>query len=188
MNRVPTAADVAVDESKTLHEALGDARRLGMLGGRAIDEVIAHAMSFVAALADVSGVVVDLGAGGGVPGLVIASARPDLGLVMVDRRTKRTDFLSRAVRRLGWSDRVEVVAGDVDRLIRDRGTTFDAAVARGFGPPEVTLPLAAALVVDHGIVVISEPPEGDRWPAALLERCGVQRVDAPAGVASFCRR
>ena len=48
-----------------------------------------------------SGTVVDLGSGGGVPGLVIARARPDLRLVLVDRRAARTDHLPRLVRRLG---------------------------------------------------------------------------------------
>ena len=37
-----------------------------------IEEVIDHADAFIAALVDVDGLVVDLGSGGGVPGLVVA--------------------------------------------------------------------------------------------------------------------
>jgi len=36
-------------------------------------------------------------------------------------------------------------------------------VARGFGPPSRTLQLAVRLVRPGGVVVISEPPDGDRW-------------------------
>ena len=41
--------------------------------------------------------VLDLGAGGGVPGLVIAHDLPDLHVTLLDRRAKRTDFLERVV-------------------------------------------------------------------------------------------
>ena len=46
--------------------------------------------------------LVDLGSGGGLPGLVLADAYPERAITLVDRREKRTDFLRRAVRRLGW--------------------------------------------------------------------------------------
>ena len=76
-----------------LHEALGTSQRLGFLGDRPIDEVIEHARAFVSAVEGISGSVIDLGAGGGVPGLVLAVDRPDLLITLLDRRTKRTDLL-----------------------------------------------------------------------------------------------
>ena len=132
-----------------------------MLGSRPIPEVIEHAWAFVTALAGVSGTVVDLGSGGGVPGLVIARARPDLRLVLVDRRATRTDHLTRLVRLLQLHERVEVVNADVRGLVMG----VDAAVARGFGSPEATLRAAARLVRSGGLIVVSEPPEPDaaRW-------------------------
>ena len=78
-------------------DVLAESQRLGFLGGRPIDEVVEHARSFVDALDGVTGTVIDIGAGGGVPGLVVAHDRPDLRLTMVDRRAKRTDFLQRMV-------------------------------------------------------------------------------------------
>jgi 16S rRNA (guanine527-N7)-methyltransferase len=168
-------------------EALGEAQRLGFLGARPIDEVVKHAESFVQALSAVRGSVVDLGAGGGVPGLVIAGRRPDLVLVLVDRRTKRTDFLARVVRRLGWSSRVAVRAMDTEALCRQAPASFDAAVARGFGPPGLTLRTGRDLVHPGGLVVVSEPPTGDRWTPDLLDRLKVRAQSAPAGVACFRR-
>lgn len=175
------------DRLTAVADVLGEAQRLGFLGPRPIPEVIEHAGAFVTALADVAGTVVDLGAGGGVPGLVIAADRPDLSLVLVDRRTKRTDFLDRVVRRLGWGAQVTVHAVDTDVLVREHGAVFDAAVARGFGPPATTVSTASRLVRAGGTIVISEPPTGDRWAPALLDSAGVVREPGPAGVARFRR-
>ena len=174
-----------VEVEEELHEALGRSQRLGFLGDRAIPEVIEHARSFVRALEEVSGSVIDLGSGGGVPGLVLAVDRPDLRITLLDRRTKRTDFLSQMTRRLHVADRVTVVAADIDDAVRAGHVDFDAAVARGFGPPEFTLRSAVRCVRPGGVVVISEPPTGDRWDRGLLEELGLERTASDTRVVRF---
>ncbi len=173
--------------SSSLHDVLAESQRLGFLGARPIDDVVDHARGIVRELDGVSGRVVDLGAGGGVPGLIVAHDRPDLAVVLADRRTKRTDFLERVVRRLGWADRVEVVAGDV-RSLAAGGVAFDAAVARGFGPPMVTLRVAVELARRGGRIVITEPPGGDRWDAAAVAAAGAVECRRGRGVIVFERR
>jgi 16S rRNA (guanine527-N7)-methyltransferase len=177
-----------VEHSAALFDALGHAQGIGLLGPRPITEVVAHADAFVEALESVSGTVVDLGSGGGVPGLVIADARPDLRLDLVDRRRKRTDVLERLVRRLGWADRVTVRAIDAEDLVRTEPSSVDAVVSRGFGPPDVTVRIAAALVRPGGLVVISEPPDdhADRW--AAIDIGNLERVGAPGGPVVVFRR
>lgn len=181
-------ARLIVMDLDDLTAALTLSQRLGFLGDRPIPEVIEHAGGFVDALDDVRGRVVDLGSGGGVPGLVIAQQRPDLALTLVDRRTKRTDFLDRMVHRYRLRDRVSVEACDTDSLIGREGGTFDAAVARGFGPPMFTLETGVKLVRPGGVVVISEPPDGDRWDADAIAAIGVDRRVTAAGVVIFERR
>ena len=44
--------------------------------------------------------MLDIGSGGGLPGLVIAHDRPDVHVTLIDRREKRTDLLQRQVTRL----------------------------------------------------------------------------------------
>lgn len=177
-------------DDAALAEALASSQRLGMLGDRPIAEVIEHAEAFVDALADTHGVVLDLGSGGGVPGLVIAARRPDLHVVLIDRRTTRTDHLRRLVARLSWRDRVEVITADT-RDLPGKLPSADAAVARGFGPPESTLRAAASLVRPGGVLVVSEPPDPDpnRWRPELLESIGWEQTPSPnPRVATFHRR
>lgn len=172
-----------------LREVLTRAQRLGTLGDRPIDEVIEHARQFVAGLADVTGRVLDIGTGAGIPGLVIAMDRPDLELVLVDRRATRMDELSRAVMSLGLIDRVMVITADVETLARDQSYAgqFDAVVSRGFGPPDVTLRAARPFLKNGGRFVVSEPPSRDtnRWPESTLRETGFSQPQYLQGIAMF---
>lgn len=172
-----------------LIETLRQAQRFGFFGDRPIEEAIAHADQFVAAIGDVpaGARVLDLGSGGGLPGLVLAAAWPEAEVVLLDRRQKRTDFLELAVRRLGF-DQVEVwcreAGGVVDEIASGSAPPFDIVTARGFGPPEFTLATARGCLAGDGRIVISEPPTGDRWPATLLAELGLESVVEP-GVRVF---
>lgn len=163
-------------DDQALVDALESSQGLGMLGQRPIAEVVEHAMSFVDALGGITGVVVDLGSGGGVPGLVIARARPDLQLILVDRRATRVDHLRRLVHRLDLARRVEILAADAAHLVL--AAPADAIVARGFGAPAKTIRRAVPLLAPDGLIVVSEPPEhtDDRWPTELLVRLGLDRI------------
>ena len=173
------------EPSAALVDALLDAQRLGFLGSRPIPEVIEHARGFVRALRArendrVIESVLDLGSGGGVPGLIIAHDLPAARLTLLDRRAKRTDALERLVRRLGWQDRITVTCTDVSTFVPD--DPFDAVVARGFGPPEFTLAQAVRFVRDGGPIVVSDPPGVDRWDDRLLVELGLRRVGDPVDV------
>ena len=172
-----------------LTEVLERAQRLGTLGDRPIDEVIEHARLFLAALVDVTGRIIDMGTGAGVPGLVLAHDRPDLQIVLADRRATRMDELQRAVRSLGWTDRVQVITDDLEHLGQDlqHGGTYSAVVARGFGPPEYTLRCARPLLAIGGRLVVSEPPEVDlqRWPQRVLESLGFSQPQYLQGIVMF---
>lgn len=163
---------------------LSAARTLGTLGSAPVDTVIRHALGFAHALDGVSGTVLDLGTGAGVPGLIVAAARPDLRLVLVDRRAARIDALTRGIRRQHWGDRIEALCADVSGLVGSavHEGQYAAAVSRGFGPPEETLRYAARAVADGGRVVISEPPQasGSRWDGdTLLAAGGTERRISP---------
>lgn len=164
--------------NEALLETLRLAQRLGFFGAAPVEAAAEHALGYVHALGPLEPGcrIADLGSGGGLPGLVIADAVPHCTVVLIDRRTKRTDFLQRAIVRLGLTN-ATVRAADADDVVRDvrSGTVppFDAVTARGFGPPEYTLRTAVALLDHSGRAVISEPPSGDRWDQDLLAELGV---------------
>ena len=175
-----------VPEPRSLEDVLGTAQRLGTLGALPIPDVIAHSRQFVDALVGVTGSVMDIGTGAGVPGLVIAVERPDLTLVLTDRREARMDALARGVTAMGIRDRVKVLTADVAALGQspEHAATYDAVVCRGFASPEVTATLARPLLKNGGTLIVSEPPTFDpsRGPADLLNRRGFDPPEYRPGV------
>jgi 16S rRNA (guanine527-N7)-methyltransferase len=175
-----------VPEPRSLEDVLGTAQRLGTLGALPIPDVIAHSRQFVDALEDITGSVMDIGTGAGVPGLIIAVDRPDLTLVLTDRREARMDALARGVTAMGIRDRVKVLTADVAVLGHspEHAGAYDAVVCRGFASPEVTATLARPLLKNGGTLIVSEPPTFDpsRWPADLLNRLGFDPPEYRPGV------
>lgn len=172
-----------------LDAVLERSRALGFLGPGAASAQRHHAEAFVAVLPEAPAVAVDLGSGGGVPGLVLAAALPQIRWVLVDAMSKRTAFLTEAVAELGWGERVEVVTGRAEEFARARRGTVDLVVARSFGPPAVTAECSAPLLRQGGMLVVSEPPgsNGVRWPADGLAELGLALVDVVSGPPTFVR-
>jgi 16S rRNA (guanine527-N7)-methyltransferase len=184
----------ATPPSDHLVRVLERARSVGFLGPGPVDEHVAHAARFLAALRAGGlehGRIADIGSGGGVPGLVLLASEPGLEAVLLDAAQKRCSFLVWAAAELGLDDRVEVWCGRAEVIAHeDRARErFDAVVARGFGPPAVTLECATGLVRPGGRVVVSEPPERRIWPAEALAELALVEVvaDRVEGVAVFER-
>lgn len=174
-----------------LDEVLTEARELGFLGPGPIDEQRAHAEAFLSALTDPVTAAVDLGSGGGVPGLVLAVLLPASRWVLLDAMVRRTAFLEDAVTRVGLGERVTVRTARAEDAGRDPAlrAAADLVVARGFGPPAVTAESAAPLLALGGVAVISEPPgsSGERWDQSALATLGLTMEAAVVGPPAFVR-
>lgn len=94
--------------------------------------------------------VCDIGSGAGLPGLVLAIARPDLSVTLVEPLLRRTTFLDEAVGTLAL-DNVEVVRGRADALHGTR--TFDVVTSRAVAPLERLLGWSMPLVAPTGALV-----------------------------------
>ncbi len=173
--------------TSTLDAVLDRARSVGFLGPGPIRAHIEHADRYLAAIPPNAKRMIDLGSGGGVPGLAILQARPTLSGVLLDAATKRGAFLTWALTELDLTDRVTVAVGRAEVLAHDPAyrQQFDVMVSRGFGPPAATLENARAYLLPGGLSIISEPPGGRRWPSSALERLAFEEVDAPSEVAVF---
>jgi 16S rRNA (guanine527-N7)-methyltransferase len=75
--------------------------------------------------------VVDIGSGAGLPGVVLAIARPDLTLTLVEPLLRRTTFLTEVVDELGL-DNVEVVRARAEMLHGHRA--FDVVTSGAVAP------------------------------------------------------
>lgn len=155
---------------------LGRSQELGFLGPGALEPQIDRSLGFTAAIPPPE-TALDLGSGGGIPGLVLALAWPVSSWVLLDGSVRRCAFLEEAVDELGLQDRVEVVAARAEEAGRGvwRGSR-DLVVARSFGPAAVTAECGAPFLKTDGHLVVAEPPGGapERWPADSLAALGLE--------------
>lgn len=97
-----------------------------------------------------SATVCDLGSGAGLPGIVLALARPDLSVTLLEPQLRRTTFLVETVARLEVAN-LEVVRGRAEDLAGQR--TFDAVTARAVAPLDRLVGLALPLCRPGGELV-----------------------------------
>jgi 16S rRNA (guanine527-N7)-methyltransferase len=158
------------------------AQQLGFLGRGDVDSHLDHARAFRDAVRP-PGYALELGSGGGVPGLALALWWPASEWVLIDGSERRAVFLADAVVELGLGDRVDVVhasAEDAGRDTRYR-VKFDLVVARSFGPPAAVAECGAPFLRKGGRLLVSEPPAFDpsRWPAPELDKLGLEVEGTP---------
>jgi 16S rRNA (guanine527-N7)-methyltransferase len=94
--------------------------------------------------------VCDIGTGAGLPGLVVAIARPDVRITLVEPLLRRTTFLEEVIEDLGL-DHVSVVRGRADDLHGQ--ATFDVVTSRAVAPLERLLGWSMPLVAPEGALV-----------------------------------
>lgn len=119
-----------------------------LVSARAAEELESRHVPECLALADLlpSGPasLVDVGSGGGLPGLVIAIARPDLTVTLVESTRKKADFLRATALDLGID--VEVVNERAESLTGG----FDLATARAVAPLRRLIPWVMPLLRSGG--------------------------------------
>jgi 16S rRNA (guanine527-N7)-methyltransferase len=94
--------------------------------------------------------VCDIGSGAGLPGVVLAIARPDLAVTLVEPLLRRTTFLEEVVERLGLTN-VEVVRARAEELHGTRD--FAVVTSRAVAPLERLLDWSMPLVRQGGVLV-----------------------------------
>jgi 16S rRNA (guanine527-N7)-methyltransferase len=154
-------------------------RELGFLGPGDIERQLDHALGLAAGVVDeFEGQLLDLGSGGGVPGIVLLDRWPACSGVLLDAQRRRCEFLEWAVGELGWTDRVRVECGRAELLAREARlrARFDLVTARSFGRPAVTAECAVGFLRAGGTLLVSEPPEAQetvRWDPVALSSLGL---------------
>lgn len=98
-----------------------------------------------------SGSVADIGSGAGLPGIVLAIARPDAHFTLIEPMERRVIWLNEQVSDLGLSN-VEVVRARAEEVQRPDG--FDIVTARAVSALRTLIPLTAPLVRDGGELIL----------------------------------
>lgn len=115
-----------------------------------------------------AGTIVDLGSGGGFPGLPLAVARPECAVTLVESERRKAGWLARASADL---PNVRIVAERAERLAVDERERWSAATARALGPLATTVELAAPLVAVGGTLVVWRAGRNRRNEAAAAKAC-----------------
>jgi 16S rRNA (guanine527-N7)-methyltransferase len=122
------------------------------------------------------GPIVDVGSGGGVPGIPLAYALPDREVTLLEANGTKCEFLRR------WAPpNATVVQGRAEEQATD---TFGVAVAKALAPPPVATEWCLPLVGVGGAAVLWVGPTADvAHVERVAERLGAGLADqAPPGL------
>ena len=112
-----------------------------------------------------AGTVVDVGSGGGAPGIPIAAALPAREVVLLEATRRKCDFLESVAR--GFPN-VRVVCGRAEEQETEQ---FGVAVAKALAPPPVAAEWCLPLVAVGGAAILLVGPSAD---AAAVARVSAQ--------------
>jgi 16S rRNA (guanine527-N7)-methyltransferase len=126
------------------------------------------------------GPVVDVGSGGGSPGLPLAVARPDLRFDLLESTRKKCDFLTR------WTsefENVSVVCARAEEHARGSGRdVYGTALARALAPPPAAAEWCLPLVAPGGRAILFVGPSVDEAAVgSAAAELAAEIEDAPAG-------
>jgi 16S rRNA (guanine527-N7)-methyltransferase len=116
---------------------------------------------------ELDGPVVDVGSGGGVPGIPLAASLPEREVTLLEATRRKVDFLERWTREL---PNLRVVWGRAEEQETDR---FGVAVAKALAPPAVALEWCLPLVAAGGAAVL--------WAAESASLAALEQVAEAVG-------
>jgi 16S rRNA (guanine527-N7)-methyltransferase len=139
--------------------------------------LVEDALRGVDAVRGFEGPIVDVGSGGGSPGIPLAAALPDRYVTLLEANARKVHFLERAA--AGFPN-VTVVRGRAEEQGTDR---FGAALAKALAPPPVALEWVLALVRPGGAAVLWLGPAVDlEQLARVAEQLGGGPPEKRAGL------
>jgi 16S rRNA (guanine527-N7)-methyltransferase len=114
----------------------------------ALRQHVVDSLAAVPVLVGIAGSIVDVGSGGGAPGLPLAAAFPGREVTLLEASGRKCDFLRRAAEPF---PNVHVVHGRAEEQPVD---AWGVAVAKALGEPAVALEWCLALVRPGGLAVL----------------------------------
>lgn len=138
----------------------------------------ADALRAAEVVSDFEGAIVDVGSGGGSPGIPLAVALPAREITLLEANARKARFLEQAAS--GFPN-VKVLRGRAEEQEPDR---FGVAVAKALAPPPVALEWCLPLVRPGGAAVLWVGPATDfRQLARAAEQLAGGRPEERSGLA-----
>jgi 16S rRNA (guanine527-N7)-methyltransferase len=139
-------------------------RRVRLTGDRDRRTLVRkHTVDSLAVVSELppSGIVADIGTGGGFPGVVLGCVRPDLGLRLIESRRRPASFLAEAIRTIPLPG-ATVIGARAEDAGRDPAVAgrSDLVVSRAIRL-ETFLPATVSLVAPRGLVIAMQTPGAD---------------------------
>ena len=123
------------------------------------------------------GPIVDVGSGGGAPGIPLAAALPEREVTLLESSRRKCEFLERWTAEL---PNLRVVCGRAEEQPVDE---FGVAVAKALAPPPVAAEWCLPLVAPGGAVVLFVGPSAQPEPVAeVAERLAAELLESPPGL------
>jgi len=150
-----------IDLARQFTAALTDEGELrGLIGPLELPRLwTRHILNSAVAAPLFYGSVADVGSGAGLPGLVLAIARPDVQWTLIEPMDRRVTWLNEQVDALGL-DNVRVMRARAE----DVGLEFDVVTARAVSAMRTLVPITAPLVKDGGELILLK---GHNVPAEI---------------------
>ena len=136
-------------------ELLADCKRARLTGTRGAQDIYElQIMDCVPSLEFVpdTGKIIDVGSGGGLPGIVWAIQKPDIHVTLLDSINKKCEAMREIVDALELNN-VEIVCVRCEEFSRTHSEEFDLAAARAVGSIGMTAELLTPLVKVGGKVL-----------------------------------
>ena len=117
--------------------------------------LVDDALRGVEVVREFEGPIVDVGSGGGTPGIPLAAALPDREVTLLEAERRKCDFLAR------WTaefPNLRVVWGRAEEQATD---TYGVAVAKALAPPPVAAEWCLPLVRPGGAAILYAGPTAD---------------------------
>jgi 16S rRNA (guanine527-N7)-methyltransferase len=134
------------------------------------------ALRGVPLIAATEGPIVDVGSGGGTPGLPLAASLPEREVTLLEAERRKCRFLER------WTEELpnlHVVWGRAEEQPLER---YGVAAAKALAEPVVAIEWCLPLVYEGGAVVLWVGPSAEPARVArAAERVGGSLVDSPPG-------
>ncbi len=138
------------------------------------DMLLDNSLAGVELVARYDGPIVDVGSGGGAPGIPLASALPERAVTLLEAERRKCEFLER------WAPpNARVVWGRAEDQEPD---SFGVAVAKALAPPPVAAELCLPLVREGGAAILWVGPSVDvAHVERVAARIAAELADAPRG-------